>query len=338
MGAVEAPSPGSVRGGGRVHNLEPAAATLHHHISRDLPPVLTVDPGDVVRVRTLDAGWGVEPFTRFEPPRRRLEPLPAGYDGGHALAGPIHVRGARPGTTLAVHVEEVRPGSWGYTIGGGEDHPICHRLGIAERPGSLHAWTLDIAAGEARSDRGFAVPLRPFMGVLGNAPAAPGRHSTIPPRRTGGNIDCRELVAGSVLMLPVEVEGALFSVGDGHAAQGDGEVGVTAIECPMDLVELRFEVHETPLVLPRAETPAGLVTLGFHDSLDEAMLDAVEGMVRWLGERYAVGPRDALALASVAVDVRVTQVVNDVRGVHALLPTAALRALARGGGAHADAR
>jgi acetamidase/formamidase len=308
-----------------IHRLEPTRATLHDHFSRDLPPALTVDPGDVVRLRTLDGGWGLEPFTRFEPPRRRLEPLPEGYDGGHALIGPIHVRGAEPGGTLAVHVRTVRPGAWGYTIGGGEDQPLDRRLGVQARPGALHAWTIDGTAGTARDDTGFTVPLRPFLGVMGNAPSAPGRHHTIPPRRTGGNIDCRELVEGSTLLLPVEVEGALFSAGDGHAAQGDGEMAVTAIECPMDVVELSFSVAPTPLERPRAITPAGLVTFGFHERLDEAMVDAAESMVRWLAERYGIPLRDALALAGVAVDLRVTQVVNGVRGVHALLPDGALR-------------
>ena len=325
--------------GGVLHHLEPGPATLHDHFSAALPAVLTVDPGDVVRIRTLDAGWGLEPFTRFEPPRRR-HPVPEGYDGGHALVGPIHVRGARPGTTLAVHVRNVRPGGWGYTIGGGEDDAINRRLGVERRPGALHAWSFDLAAGTARSSAGFVVPLRPFMGIMGNAPAAPGRHSTIPPRRTGGNLDLRELVAGSVLELPVEVDGAHFSVGDGHAAQGDGEVAVTAIECPMELVELTFDVVDAPLLRPRARTPAGLVTLGLHERLDEAMVDALEDMVRWIAELHAIHVRDALALASVAVHLRITQVVNGVRGVHALLPPEALRRVgltAAAGSAHGAA-
>jgi acetamidase/formamidase len=189
----------------------------------------------------------------------------------------------------------------------------------------VHAWSLDPASGTGRNQHGHTVRLRPFLGVLGLAPAAPGRHSTIPPRRCGGNLDCRELVAGSVLYLPVEVDGALLSAGDGHAAQGDGEVSGTAIECPLDRVRLRLEVLEDlPLRFPAADTPAGRVSLGVGDTLDDAADAALEGMFDHLVARYGVSRADAVALASVVVDVRVTQIVNQVVGVHAVLPHGAV--------------
>ncbi len=157
-------------------------------------------------------------------------------------------------------------------------------------------------------------------------PAAAGRHSTVPPRPTGGNIDCKELVAGSTLYLPVEVAGGLFSLGDGHAVQGDGEAAGPALECPMERVSVRFEVLEDmPLRMPQADTPAGWLTFGFHEDLDEAMWLALEGMLDVL-ERRGYNRKEALMLASLVVDLRVTQVVNITKGVHAVLPHAALAA------------
>src|SRR5262249_19749266 len=148
-------------------------------------------------------------------------------------------------------------------------------------------------------------------------PADGGIHSTIPPRDAGGNIDCKELVAGSRLFLPIAVPGALVSVGDGHAAQGDGEVSGLAIECPMDRVDITFGLREgRPLTGPIAETAAGTITFGFHPSLDEAMAVALERMLDVLCARHSIDRRDALALASVVVDLHVTQVVNGCSGVH----------------------
>lgn len=173
---------------------------------------------------------------------------------------------------------------------------------------------------------GQSVALRPFMGILGMPPAEPGLHSTVPPRATGGNLDCKELVAGSTLYLPIAVPGGLFSVGDGHARQGDGESCVTAIECPMDCVEITFELHPTlRLSTPRAHTPVGWITFGLHEDLNEAALLAVEAMVEFMTERYKLTRHQALGLASVVVDLRITQMVNGVHGVHAVLPHGALK-------------
>ena len=153
---------------------------------------------------------------------------------------------------------------------------------------------------------------------MGNAPAGPGRHSTIPPRACGGNLDCRELIAGSTLWLPIEVEGALFSCGDGHAAQGDGEVAGTAIECPMERATLAFGLEERALTTPLARGPDGAwMTFGLDEDLDEAAISALDAMLVLIGEQLGLSRRDALAYASVHVDLRVTQIVNTVKGVHA---------------------
>ena len=306
------------------HRIDPERRNLHGHFSPGLPPVLTVDPGDRVHVRTLDAGWGT--FDNPDPwaPPGKFAPRDPRLDSGHALCGPIAVRGAQPGATLVVHIENVRPGSWGWTSAGGFPSSRLSGLGLAAGPEHVVRWAIDADANLARAANGRVVRLLPFMGVMGMPPAEPGIHSTIPPRPTGGNIDCRELVAGSTLYLPIAVEGAWFSTGDGHGLQGDGEVAGPALECPMERVTLRFEVEPRRLALPRAVTPAGWVALGFDETLDQAALAALDNMLDWLGETHGMSRKEALAMASLTVSLRITQIVNGVRGVHALLPHGAL--------------
>jgi acetamidase/formamidase len=313
-----------------THVVEPERRTLHGHFSCELEPALTIDPGDTVRFRTLDAGWNLEQRRSADPGDpsdlpRKFSPRVAGLDDGHALCGPIAIRGAQPGMTLGVRVGIIRPGSWGRTTAGGSNSPLNRRLGVTGTSTYL-LWELNADTLEGRDQHGHRLVLRPFMGVMGMPPAALGRHSTGPPRSTGGNLDCKELVAGSTLYLPIAVPGALFSVGDGHAAQGDGEVSGTAIECPMECVEITFTLErELRLTGPRAVTPAGWITFGFDEDLDEAAAIAVESMLSLLGELYGLGRLEALGLASVVADVRVTQLVNGVCGAHVLLPHGALR-------------
>ncbi|WP_345636943.1 acetamidase/formamidase family protein [Rugosimonospora acidiphila] len=304
--------------------LEPDDQTLHGYFSREYPPVLTVDPGDSVRVRTLDAFWSQGPYPGGEHADRPKVPQHrSGY--GHALTGPIEVRGAEPGMVLEVRVDAVVPAMWGTTVSGGWPSPFNQRYGVADRT-TVHAWELDPTAMVGRNQHGHSVALHPFLGVMGMPPAEPGEHSTIPPRAHGGNLDCKELVAGSTLYLPVPVPGGLFSVGDGHARQGDGEVGGTAIECPMERVDLTFGLRED-LVLagPVAHTPAGWLTMGLADDQTDATFMALESMFELLGRLYGMSRRDAIAMASVAVDLRITQIVNRVVGVHAVLPPGAIR-------------
>jgi acetamidase/formamidase len=307
------------------HRIEPDRRTLHGQFSRDLPPVLTIDSGDTVQFRTLDAGWGLEPPHADGTPRRKFEPRDPERDRGHALCGPIEIRGAQPGMTLAVRIDEVRPGAWGWNSGGGWDSPVNRRLGVTDNESVLH-WRLDLDRMTGRDQYGHTLMLRPFMGILGMPPDEPGWHSTVSPRVTGGNIDCRELVAGSTLYLPIAVAGGLFSVGDGHAAQADGEVSSTGIECPMERVPLTFHLRDhLCLTTPRAHTPAGWITFGFHEDLDEAAYVALEAMLDLMNEHYGLSRREALALASLVVNLRITQIVNGTRGVHAVLPHGALR-------------
>src|ERR1700754_5145147 len=188
------------------HHLDPIPGTTIDVFSRATPPVLTVDPGDTVMVRTLDAmGYlerqqkpGEERPHMFEPRR------------GHCMTGPIEVRGAEPGVALAVHLVSLRPDDWGWTTTARREKWLMRRLGLTAEARASLLWELDVERGVGAGDRGHTVRLAPFLGVIGVPPDAPGEHSSTPPRtECGGNIDCRELVAGSTLYLPVTVPGAL---------------------------------------------------------------------------------------------------------------------------------
>jgi acetamidase/formamidase len=283
-----------------IHELPLERRTLHGHFSRDLEPVLDVEPGDSVRFSTPNAGWWLADETRFEP-------TSSPEDDGHALAGPIRVAGAGEGMTLEVRIDEVVPAPWGETYG--SDLRV--------------RW--DLRDGLGVSAGGHRVRLAPFLGVLGMPPVGHGVHSTTPPRPQGGNIDCKELVAGTTLYLPIPVDGALFSAGDGHAAQGDGEVSGTAIECASSAQLTLGLRDDLPLDWPCARLDGAWLAFGFDTDLGDAAWKATDGIVSILQREHGVGRREALALASVVVDLRVTQIVNGVVGVHAVLRDDALR-------------
>jgi acetamidase/formamidase len=284
-----------------IHEIPLERRTLHGHFSRELEPVLAVDPGDSIAFACPNAGWHLASGERFEP-------YDAELDAGHALIGPVEVRGAQAGGTLAVTIEEVRPAGWGVTF--------AHGVSLE--------WTL--SGGVGRDEHGRLVELRPFLGVIGMPPPDPGLHPTGPPRRSGGNIDCKELVAGTTLFLPIPVDGALFSAGDGHAAQGDGELSGTAIECPVARAVVRLDLREGPeLRSPVARIEGAWLALGFDEDLDLAAEQAAATMLDLMERELGIDRKYALALASVAVDVRVTQIVNGVKGVHAVLRDDAIR-------------
>jgi acetamidase/formamidase len=277
-----------------VHELELDAANLHGYFSIELDHVLEVDPGDSVLISVPNAGWDLAADEKLEPQNPEL-------DTGHPMAGPIAVRGAKAEQTLAVRVEEVEVGEWGVTWAP-EDH-LVH-------------WELGGGLGRAL---GVEVTLAPFLGVMGMPPPRPGVHPTFPPRRWGGNIDCKELVAGTTLFLPIPVDGAHFSAGDPHAAQGDGEVSTTAIETTAK-AQLTLDVRDDlPLEWPIARVDGAWLTFGFDEHLGVAAKIATDGMIALMGRELGLGEQDALALASVGVDLRVTQVVNGQVGVHAVL-------------------
>jgi acetamidase/formamidase len=302
-----------------LHELPLERRTLHGHFSRDLEPVLTIDSGDTLAFSCPNAGWWLPSGERFEPRDPEL-------DSGHALIGPVEVRDARVDHVLEVRIDAVKVGTFGVTTAGGWQTPLNARLGVTELDEWRLDWALDPDAGIARDQHGREVTLRPFLGVMGMPPPEPGIHPTYPPRRSGGNIDCQELVPGTTLLLPIPVDGALFSAGDGHARQGDGEVSQLAIESPVDRAELTLYVRDDlELETPIALTPEAWLTFGFDEDLDEAAAIATEAMLELMGREHDLERRDALALASLVVDLRVTQLVNGVRGVHAVLRHDALR-------------
>ncbi len=307
-------------------SLEPQPDTVQGLFNRDIPPILTIDSCDTVVYRTLEAGWSLAPRdpANLDTPAPTLEyAFPERRGNGHCLVGPVAIRGAQPGMTLEVAVEEVQVSTWGWTAAWyGPD---------AAEPQYI-AWGLDARVGTGRDQFGHEITLRPFMGVMGLAPGAPGDHPTAPPRRTGGNLDCKELVAGCSLFLPIEVEGGLFSIGDGHAVQGDGEVCGTAIECPMDRVAVTFRLHpHLALKAPRARVRGAWITFGLDQDLNVAAAAAVSDMVTLIAERHGCSRAMAVGLASLAVDLRVTQIVNGTRGVHAILRDDAIRTAGESG-------
>ena len=299
-----------------THRLDPTPDTVVEVFTRDAPAVLTVDPGDRLVVRSLDAsGYLARQQYPGDRPARMFSP-----SRGHCLTGPIHVRGAAAGMHLSVELVSLRPDVWGWTVAAAADNPLNRRLGVVQNGPSWLLWELDVASGTATDDRGFRRSLAPFLGVIGVAPAEPGEHSTIPPRaHSGGNIDCRSLVASSTLFLPVLVPGAVLSLGDGHAAQGDGEVGGTAIECGMTTELVLDLVPAAPVPGVHAITPYERITFGFDADLNAATGDALDAMLTWMQSLYGLERAAALALASTCVDLRVTQVANQTWGVHAVL-------------------
>jgi acetamidase/formamidase len=283
-----------------VHELPLAPETVHGYFSRDLAPVLAIDPGDSVRFSSLNSGW------RWERDAELFERDRSLHDG-HALNGPIEVRGARAGQTLVVSIDEVVPRGWGVTFG----------------DGAAFEWTRD---GDRWRLDDHAVRVAPFLGVIGMPPPEHGRHSTAPPRRFGGNIDCKLLGPGARLYLPIPVDGALLSAGDGHGAQGDGEVSGTAVECPLERARLTIELRDDlDLRMPVARSGEAWVAFGFDVDLDVAAGLATETMLDLMERELGIDRKRALALASVAVDHHVTQLVNGVKGVHAVLHDGALR-------------
>ncbi|MBP1995350.1 acetamidase/formamidase family protein [Paenibacillus eucommiae] len=301
-----------------THYIKPERKSLHGSFSKDLLPLLTIDSGDTVQFETLDMGWALEPWKKPGIPKRFERKQPE--DQGHAICGPVYIRDAESGMTLEIKINHIRTGTWGWASAGGFPPELNDRLGTAGDEYFMH-WKLNADKLEGISEYGHKIKLKPFMGIMGMPPNEAGLHATLPPRYCGGNIDCKELTAGSVLYLPIAVSGALFSVGDGHAAQGDGEVAMPALECPMEIVDLTFILHaDMKIKMPRAHTADGWITFGFHEDINEATMIALDGMLDLMEELYKFERKEALALASLVVDLRITQIVNGVKGVHAVLP------------------
>lgn len=310
-----------------IHSIPLNSSQLHSSFNRDYTPILTVASGDTIQLKTLDIQWG---YSASENEERTIFKSRENEDKlTHPIIGPIAVQGAKPGMVLEVRTNKLIPGWYGRNWAGGLPAWQNGKLGITDSERLQVDWKLDANKMTGSCELGgqqFKVGLSPFLGLMGVAPAEAGSFPTKPPGYFGGNIDCKELVPGSSLFLPISVEGALFSLGDGHALQGDGESSGTAIECPMDLADITLILHEDmKLSVPRANTPAGWITFGFNEDLNEAAAAALAEMVSFMEQLYGISRTEATALSSVAVDLHVTQVVNDVKGVHAILPHAAIR-------------
>lgn len=305
-----------------THQLELNENTLHGDYSSNRESVLRIQAGDTIESSSIDAGWGIAP-PDLETGERIRHPK---YDEiemkGHAMTGPVWIEGANIGKTLVVHFEALTVGSYGYSVSGGFSHRVNETLGLIEGGDEQGIWTLDAENLIGTNQFGQRLRLSPFLGNMGMPPPQDGHHSTAPPSNWGGNLDCKDLVVGTRLYLPIPVEGGLFSFGDAHARQGHGEVSVTAIECPMDYIRLKLDViDDMPLERPRAWTPEGWITFGFDEDLEKATFMALNDMLNLMvAEHNLTSRKHALGLATALVDLHITQIANPLMGVHAFLP------------------
>lgn len=303
------------------HRIPAVREHLHGTYFARNSPVFTVESGDIVDFETLEVGWRVQPLSADRPPV--VMPKREAVDDGPALTGPVFIEGAEPGDTLEIAFLSFVPGDWGWTSAGGEANRVSGIAGVHEQKVSVF-WDIDREKGLCRNQWGHEVPLRPFLGCVGVASDCHVRvPGWVPHPKAGGNLDAPILGAGSSLFLPVLVKGALFSVGDGHAAQGFGEIGGTAIECPMQSARMQLILHKgCTLSVPRALSEGRWHVLGTGESLESATEVAINGMLDLLTEKSGLSRPEALALASSVVDLKILQIVNPLKGVVASLRVA----------------
>lgn len=304
------------------HHLRATPQTVHWgYLDAKIPPALTISSGDTVTIDCVSGNpehlpKGETGFTILPEHLEIHQKVPKG-SGNHIYTGPIYVNDAEPGDVLEVRIREIKlRQNWGWNafrplVGTlPEDFPFTQVLHVA----------LDREKMIATPPWGTKIPIRPFFGQLAVAPRPEfGRQNSKEPREFGGNIDCKELTAGSTIYLPVWAKGALFSTGDGHAAQGDGEVCGTAIETALTGT-FEFVVRkDLKLAFPRAETPTHFITLGLDVDLDDAAKQALRAMLDWLVDMTGLPRQHAYSLCSFICDLHVTQTVNNVIGVHAMI-------------------
>ena len=310
-----------------THTLRAAPDTVRIGVfDAEFPPIMTIESGDTVEVQCVSGREEVlpPPGSPLTVPSELAAIIAAnpGSKAGHIVTGPIAIAGAMPGDMLEIRIEKIVPGAdWGYNM----IRPLAGTL-----PEDFHETTLmhipvDRDRGVCTLPWGTELTLAPFFGVMGVAPPpAFGRIASKEPRIHGGNLDNKELTAGSTLFLPVWVPGANFSVGDGHGVQGDGEVCVTALEmCLTGTFTFTLHKGEGPgrpaLRMPRAESATHYITMGLNEDLDQAMKQALREMIAFICMRANLSREQAYAFCSLAVDFHVTQTVNGEKGVHGLL-------------------
>lgn len=291
---------------------------LHMRWSQDVPPVLAVNQNEVVKFDLMESTGG-----QLTPSSTTADILSLDITKCDPVFGPVYINGAEPGDVLEVEFMDLETSDWGFTC-------IIPGFGLLEDEFPdpvLKHWKLlpeQKATGAVEFKEGINVPLHPFLGCCGVAPSEKGEFSTIPPLKSGGNLDCRYLTSGTKLFLPVSVSGALFSCGDGHAAQGDGEVCGTAIETPMKAT-IRFRVHKDKAYIktPHFDTSGSFArgtarvvqsgayaSIGINESLKEASRDAVKGLIAYLGVEKGLTKEEAYMLTSVAADLKILEAVN----------------------------
>jgi acetamidase/formamidase len=283
---------------------------VHYVWDNELEPVLTIEPGDTVIYNTREVSDGQ--ITR-ESTAEAVDTFD--WDRVYPLAGPIAMQGAEPGDVLEVEVLDIHTVGWGYSL-------IIPGFGLlAEDFPDAYVKHFDLSNGDYTLFKDdIAIPIDPFFGTMGVAPSGPEKPIIMPPGPFGGNMDTRHITKGAVLYLPVQVGGALFSCGDAHAAQGDGEVCVTGIECPM-YAALRFNLIKgrslpapqflTPGALtPKSEGAGWYATMGVNTDLMEAARDSVRAMVEHISVTHSMEPVEAYVLASLVVDLKISEIVD----------------------------
>jgi len=327
VGLLLLPGIARAQGSAKIHELKASPATVHRgFFDASLKPVLTIDSGDIVRLETASGNprW----YEKLGVPKDRIpaelyavfEGVEGDGRGDHTLNGPIAIRGAEPGDMLEIRIRSVDVrlplAGQGFVPNRGllpEEFPF--------EKGRV-TW-IDVARKVVQFAPGIEIPAKPFWGVIGVAPpSSMGRVSSGPPNVFGGNLDNPDLGAGSTLYLPVHVPGALLSIGDGHAVQGHGEVSLSAVETSLK-GEIQVVLQKgRRLRWPRAETTTHYITMGLNADLDEAAKIATSEMLNFLVETKGLSREDAYLLASAAMDLMVTQVVDGTKGIHAMMPKA----------------
>jgi acetamidase/formamidase len=277
------------------------ASNTHNKFSRAIPPVLMVPSGSVIEMLTKEATDG-----QLSVDSTAADLLTLDFEPIHPLTGPVYFEGAEPGDVLAVTLHEVELGSWGWN---------AHMPGFGFLAGDfdepyLKTWAFEPGQTHAEFEPGVVIPLNPFPGVIGVAPDTDEMLNTIPPRANGGNMDNRYMTAGTTIYLPVFVEGALLSVGDTHAAQGDGEVCGTAIEAPMRVVLEAHVIKGKSIPEPQYETDDYYAVTGFATTIDAAARKASRHMIDYLESERGMAREDAYALISLAGDLKISEAVD----------------------------
>jgi len=316
------------QGEGRVHVVPSTRETVRLGVfDANLPPILTIDSGDTIRfpdtwshfLNEMQPGVPLDTLAKLR--------LSNPGKGPHSIIGPIGVNKAEPGDVLEIRCQRIRPYEWGAVY----NNPGSLGTGLLPQDypeGQIKYVDLDLRAMKSKFMPNITIPLKPFQGTLGLAPPdgyfpslSPGVTSSVPPGPHGGNLDLSELSEGSTLYIPVWKPGGLIYTGDSHAVQGDGEICLTAVETRMKEVQIQVFLHkQKSLAWPVAETQSHWIIMGLDKDLNTAMTLAARNTIKFLAAQAKISELDAYALCSIAVSFRVTQVVDIVRGVHALIP------------------